>query len=153
MKEEFADKGSADRSGVTINAGFVTDYSSIPRQFQSFVLWSQVDVAGVVHDFLYQCTDCSRLVADNVWREIARSGDNRASAFRAWVCWVMLRGFGGWCRPTASDGEVRCEATVFAAVLGLSIRSPRWIPQLVFVVLAVCRSRDIFCWLASWFAN
>ena len=92
-------------SGVILNGalcvhrGFVTDFSSIPTPLQWGVRWSRVDVAGVVHDFLYRDTRCPRAVADDVWWELARSGATHVGRCRAWLCWTILRGCGWWNRP------------------------------------------------------
>lgn len=84
-----------DNETITINAGFVTDYSSIPTVFSWFVSWSRVDVAGVVHDFLYRQPGFPRKKADDIWEEIAREGPHGATGFQAITCWLMLRSFGG----------------------------------------------------------
>lgn len=44
-----------DDTILTVPKGFETDFSSIPRFARSFIDWSRVDIAGVVHDFLYWC--------------------------------------------------------------------------------------------------
>ena len=79
---------------ITVNPGFVTDYSSIPPGFRWFIFWSRVDVAGVVHDFLYTLEDFPRAEADAIWRKLAQSGDHCVGAFRSWVGWLILRIFG-----------------------------------------------------------
>ena len=80
----------------------MTDFSSIPTLFQWVVHWSKVDVAGVVHDYLYDRGTLSRWQADRVWFEVARSGDHRANCVQASACWLALRLFGWcvWCRAT-----------------------------------------------------
>ena len=104
---------------IDVFPGFETDFSSIPTPLQFFVRWSRVDVAGVVHDFLYRDTNCPREAADAIWWELARSGDHRASSFRAWVCWLMLRGFGGWSRQSSPEHRVMpfLSAVLVGAVL------------------------------------
>ena len=88
-----------DRQIVEIPAGkFVTDYSSLPFGTRWVVHWSRVDVAGVVHDYMYR-TDAelpdsgrrwNRWRIDRVWRMIALSGDHRANCVQAWVCWLAM---------------------------------------------------------------
>ena len=78
-----------------IPAGTETDFSSIPRFGRILVRWSKVDVAGVVHDWLYQTGTTSRAHADDIWREVATAGDHRANALQAWTAWLGLR-IGGW---------------------------------------------------------
>lgn len=80
---------------ITVPAGTETDYSSIPWFGRSLVRWSKVDVAGVVHDWLYQSGAAPRDRADAVWRRVAQAGEHRANAFQAWAGWLGLR-LGGW---------------------------------------------------------
>ena len=77
---------------------FVTDYSSLPFGTRWVVHWSRVDVAGVVHDYMYR-TDAAlpdarkkwnRWRIDRVWHRIALAGDHRANCVQAWVCWLAI---------------------------------------------------------------
>ena len=52
---------------ITVPAGFITDYSSIPQLAAWYVRWSKVDVAGVVHDWLYVKGSMSKEDADQIW--------------------------------------------------------------------------------------
>ena len=90
---------------VEIPTCFVTDYSSLPWGTRWIVKWSRVDVAGVVHDYLYRCdatavgddgtpTQVLRPEADKIWRMIARSGFHRANCVQAFICWFALCVFG-----------------------------------------------------------
>ena len=79
----------------TVPAGTETDFSTIPWFGRMLVHWSKVDIAGVVHDWLYQTGDTSRRRADVVWRRVALAGDHHANAFQAWAGWAGLR-IGGW---------------------------------------------------------
>lgn len=79
---------------ITVPKGFVTDYSSIPWFGRWLVRWSTVDVAGVVHDYLYR-EQRERKEADRIWRKIAGSGSVYASFLQRWICWLALR-VGGW---------------------------------------------------------
>jgi len=76
---------------ITIPAGTLTDFSSIPWYGRILVRWSKVDIAGVVHDWLYQTAFTSRARADKIWRLVAVAGDHHANAFQAWVGWLALR--------------------------------------------------------------
>lgn len=80
---------------ITVPAGTETDFSSIPWFGRILVRWSRVDVAGVVHDWLYQTGDISRSRADEIWRLVAVAGAHRANRFQAWTAWLGLR-LGGW---------------------------------------------------------
>lgn len=84
----------------TVPECFVTDYSSIPWFGRMLVRWSKVDLAGVVHDWLYATRTCSRAHADKVWRVVAMSGDSHANALQGWVGWLGLRAAGWyvWCK-------------------------------------------------------
>ena len=72
-----------------------TDFSSIPWFGRFLVRWSKVDIAGVVHDWLYQTGSTTRARADTIWRSLAMAGEHRANAFQAWAAWLGLR-LGGW---------------------------------------------------------
>ena len=100
-----------------VPTGFRTDYSSIPRLGRWLVRWSKVDIAGVVHDWLYrdhyrnhgfdsvfnlipfvgngQEGYEARLAADWVWYLVALSGEHSANPFQATMGWIGLR-LGGW---------------------------------------------------------
>jgi len=80
---------------VTIPAGTITDFSSIPWFGRMLVRWSKVDIAGVVHDRYYQTGTIKRSRADAVWRMVAMAGTHHANAVQAWIGWLALR-VGGW---------------------------------------------------------
>lgn len=110
---------------ITIPKGYETDYSSIPWFGRMFVRWSKVDIAGVVHDWLYETGSISKMDysddfdspekllnklavktayprelisrknADDIWLNVAQAGDHHANKFQAWGCWFFLR-LGGW---------------------------------------------------------
>jgi hypothetical protein len=79
----------------TIPEDTITDFSSIPWFGRILVRWSRVDIAGVVHDYLYEEQTVTRAAADRVWRVVAMAGERHANAFQAWVGWMALR-IGGW---------------------------------------------------------
>ena len=99
--------GDVCNGRITINSGFISDFSSIPTPLHWVVGWSQVDVAGVVHDFLYRDTACPRAVADDVWLELARSGAVGVGRCRARLCWTILRGFGRYNRASQPEPHLR----------------------------------------------
>ena len=87
---------------ITVPTGFETDYSSVPFVARPLVRWSKVDIAGVVHDFLYWCPQqavkqgvLTRGRADEIWWELAGAGQHSANTFQQWVGWAGLRAFGG----------------------------------------------------------
>ena len=77
---------------ITIPTGTVTDFSTIPWFGRALVRWSKVDIAGVVHDWLYQTGATTRTRADAIWRLVAVAGEHRANAFQAWIGWIGLTG-------------------------------------------------------------
>ncbi len=81
---------------ITVNSGFVTDFSSIPTLCHWIVRWSKVDIAGVVHDWLYAKGCLTRTQSDEIWRIIAVSGQHCASDVQAYICWIGLRILGGF---------------------------------------------------------
>lgn len=136
-REVKAKGGEVVQGTVFVDTGFVTDYSSIPEKLHGFVRWSKVDIAGVVHDFLYRKTDCPRIEADAIWRELAQSGEHCAGRFKAWVCWVMLCGFGGWSKPYPQEHEIK--KTIGAVFLVIGLKSP----HLTAIVLSLW---VVICW-------
>lgn len=89
-----------DDRTIDVPANTTTDYTSAPFFARPFIHWSRVDVAGVVHDYLYQKEQMSRRQADKVWRLVAHAGEHRANWLQAWSGWVLLRlgGWWPWCR-------------------------------------------------------
>ena len=80
---------------ITIPAETLTDFSSIPWFGRILVRWSKVDIAGVVHDWLYRTAFTSRTRSDKIWRLVAVAGEHHANTLQAWVGWLALR-VGGW---------------------------------------------------------
>lgn len=80
---------------IVVPRGFDTDYSSYPWLTRSIVRFDRVDVAGVVHDYLYRTQIKSRSEADKIWRMIACHGQKSANGLQGWVSWIGLR-IGGW---------------------------------------------------------
>ena len=81
---------------IVVRKGFETDFSSDPI---GLLDWTKVDVAGVVHDYLYQHPGEtegieSRWREDVIWFKIARSGRWRAGRFSAALGFLGMRGFG-----------------------------------------------------------
>ena len=65
-------KPNFDQSGygpVTVPAGFVTDFASVPRLFWSlFRPDGRYAYAAVIHDYLYWTQTTSKTIADNIFR-------------------------------------------------------------------------------------
>ena len=83
-------------NSVTVEPDFVTDFSSIPTPCQWIVRWSKVDIAGVVHDWLYAKGSLNRAQSDEIWRKIAVSGQHSANTVQAYICWIGIRIGGGF---------------------------------------------------------
>jgi hypothetical protein len=79
---------------VTVPAGFVTDFSSIPTFARAFFRFDSVDLAGCCHDFAY-FVGVPRSAADEVWRIVAISGTRHVGEGRGRAGWIALR-VGGW---------------------------------------------------------
>ena len=96
-----------DKDKITVPTGTVTDFSSIPWFGRILVRWSKVDIAGVVHDWLYLAGTTSRARADGIWRLVAIAGEHHAGELQAWLGWVAIRVGGGcaWSRHRRQDAE------------------------------------------------
>ena len=98
---------------ICIPSRFVTDFSSIPL---GFIKWSKVDIAGVVHDWLYSMSvdGFDRCRADDVWCQLAGSGRHHANPLQRLFGWWGLRLF-GCCRYDPRDprepGTYKCRVT------------------------------------------
>lgn len=79
---------------ITVPAGFVTDYASVPRLPVVFDLFGDTsDEAAVVHDYLYTTHLVTRPMADAVLREASKV--TGVPAWRRWPMWLGVRLFGG----------------------------------------------------------
>jgi hypothetical protein len=81
---------------VTVPAGFVTDFASIPRLFWTLIpKLGPYNMAAVIHDYLYrtQPDGWTRRMADEVFYDLMREDGVRAS--RAWTMHRAVR-LGGW---------------------------------------------------------
>ena len=55
---------------ITVPEGFETDFASIPRIFWSIMPpTGRYSRAAVLHDYLYHLPNCSRFLADSLFRE------------------------------------------------------------------------------------
>ena len=98
----------------TVPEKAITDYSTIPWFGRFLVRWSKVDIAGVIHDCLYQTGHAlSRSQADRVWRIVAKAGEHRANWIQAWIGWASLRvgGWIAWNRYRSEDGGREAEGS------------------------------------------
>ena len=84
-----------DGENFVVPKGFITDYSSIPTIFSWLVNWSKVDIAGVLHDYLYTVQRLPRKKSDDIWQKVAKAGNHSANLVQSWIGWAGLR-IGGW---------------------------------------------------------
>lgn len=99
-----------DKVLYTVPKGFNTDFSSYPWYSRVIVRFDKVDIAGVVHDYLYCRGEVTRTEADEIWRKLAMSGKHNANALQAWVSWLGLR-IGGcisWNSYRRGEGHSNC---------------------------------------------
>ncbi len=103
LKVNIAKTGVSRKVWLQVPKGFDTDYSSLSWFGRPVVHWSKVDVAGVVHDYLYTRAGNnaakkhgfrSRLDLDNIWYRIAIAGQHGARPWQAGICWFFIRMFG-----------------------------------------------------------
>ena len=100
---------------IIVPKGFETDFSSDPI---GLLDWSKVDVAGVVHDYLYQNPEQlrSRWREDVIWFKIARAGKWKTSLFPACLGFLGLVLFGWLFRK----GGHRVHRAIGVSLLGLT---------------------------------
>lgn len=104
------------QSGVTLTvpAGFVTDYASIPRGFWGIASpHDRYSEAAVVHDYLYWTQSCTRQQADNIF--LIAMKEAGVSALRGWFIHMSVR--------SAGQGPWDVNAREFSAGL------PRQVPK------------------------
>lgn len=79
---------------ITVPAGFVTDFASVPRLPVAYLLaGGEANEAAVVHDYLYHSHDVPRPTADAVFEEaMATTGQ---PWWRRKLMWAGVRLFGG----------------------------------------------------------
>jgi len=79
---------------ITVPAGFITDFASVPRLF-----WSILPPDGrytgsaIIHDFLYAVQDRSRKEADSIFLEAMKALG--VPWWKRRTMWLAVR-FGGW---------------------------------------------------------
>lgn len=107
---------------LTVPAGFVTDFASVPRILGVYDLeGGKCNKAAVVHDWLYSTQGVTREQADQVLREaILASG---YSAFTGGVFYAAVSAFGAshWTKPNVPqalpvDVAMKSEAAIAAAM-------------------------------------
>jgi hypothetical protein len=95
---------------VEVPTGFVTDFTSIPRPFWSFLpQWGSYGPPAVVHDFLYWDQKCSREQADKIFLAAMKESD--VGAFREYLIHKAVRWGGSFSwssnRKLKGNGDIR----------------------------------------------
>jgi hypothetical protein len=86
-----------DGRTITVPAGFVTDFASIPRPIWTVLpKWEKYGPAAVVHDYLYWSQDVPRAQADRYFREAMADSHVRSLKRRAIYGAVRLFGTLSW---------------------------------------------------------
>lgn len=89
-------------AGVTVPAGFVSDFASIPRAFWRVLPpWGEYNRAAVVHDYLYRTHEMTRAEADETFLVIM--GALGVASWKRRIMYRAVRWFGGraWNRWSA----------------------------------------------------
>lgn len=96
MKEySYAIDHIGSNNTITVPAGFVTDFASIPRIFWTFLPpWGKYGKAAIVHDYLYQTGIRTRKVSDLIFLEIMENSCVNFITSR--IIYASVRLFGGF---------------------------------------------------------
>lgn len=90
LLEAFTFDSEVAKLRITVPAGFVTDFASVPRVPFAFLLTGDTaHMAAVIHDFLYTIKVLPRETADAVFYEAMRS--TGVPLWRAWTMWLGVR--------------------------------------------------------------
>lgn len=85
---------------ITVPAGFVTDYASVPELFIKVgaALRGRFNKAAIVHDWLYWSQECTRLQADNIFKLAMK--ENNVPDVQALILYniVKEKGKKAWCK-------------------------------------------------------
>lgn len=97
LLREFCWVSRKGKPSITIEAGYVTDYASIPRLMWRFVGHpAMFREESLPHDWLYSEYDkhtYTRAEADRFFREILE--ERGRPAWKCWAMWLGVR-LGGW---------------------------------------------------------
>lgn len=78
---------------ISVPAGFVTDFASIPWIFWTFLpYWGKYGKAAVIHDYLYQTHKVSRHMADLIFYEAMVVG--KTPKWKARIMYLAVRCWG-----------------------------------------------------------
>lgn len=78
---------------ISVPAGFITDFASIPRIFWTILPpWGRYGKAAIIHDYLYVTHRFSRKQADDIFLEAM--GVLKVSKWKRWVMYRSVRAWG-----------------------------------------------------------
>ena len=83
---------------IAVDAGFLTDWASIPKFLWFFPYWAKYNKASLLHDYLYHNHILSRAEADQVFYEamLVMFRHHKSGRIIAWVEYWAVRVFGIW---------------------------------------------------------
>lgn len=88
LKEDFQYQSDVANTIITVPAGFITDFASVPRIPVLFTLFGAIaSEAAVVHDWLYRTGMLGRKTADKVLKEAVL-----VSGYPKWQAWGLYLG-------------------------------------------------------------
>lgn len=94
--------GKYAERAISVPAGFITDFASIPKIiFWVLPWWAKFNKASVLHDWLYQEHILTRAEADFAFYEamLVAFRHHRTGPFVAWLEYWAVRLFGWMARP------------------------------------------------------
>lgn len=102
---------------VTVPAGFLTDYASVPRlPFAYAILGGKGKKAAVVHDWLYKSQSVERAVADSVFREALAASGYGAVVRAMFYAGVRVGGWYAWEQHARENTSIAQPSQVLAAM-------------------------------------
>ena len=92
---------------ITVPAGFVTDFASIPQAFWSWGLSpnGRYSKAAIIHDYLYWTQRCTRAQADNILVIAMKESSVEATTRAAIYDGVRLGGQAAWDRNAVERAD------------------------------------------------
>lgn len=100
LDRDFRYQSDIAKQVITVPAGFVTDFASVPRIPISYWLFGDTShEAAVVHDWLYKSKPVPRDVADEILKEASAVAG--IPAWRRWGMYLGVRIGGG--KPWQND--------------------------------------------------
>lgn len=103
--------GSAPAQKITIPAGFITDFASVPRALQNlYPCWGKYGPAAIVHDKLYFFQETTKQYADSILEQAMFACGCDPITVRAIYEAVALAGQFAW------DGNAKLKAQGYTRI-------------------------------------